>query len=127
MYRCRYVSSAQQQRKRGDLSSPGPNALDAGRRWLRPNLIAVGMLCDVTDQCTSTPDCFTRYEKGLCRDAWFCTTVSVGLPGKVEVSEDTPLRTVYLAKTGDLLVSVAVGPALDCRALGLRDDEQLKK
>jgi hypothetical protein len=53
--------------------------------------------------------------------------VSVALPGDAEVSEDTPLRTVYLAKTGELLVSVAVGPALDCRSPGLTDDEQLKK
>ena len=53
--------------------------------------------------------------------------MSLGLPGEVEVSEDTPLRTVYLAKTADFLVSVAVGPALDCRGSGLTEDEQLKK
>jgi hypothetical protein len=51
----------------------------------------------------------------------------VGLPGEVEVSEDTPLRTVYLAKKADFLVSIAVGPALDCRGSGLTEDEQLKK
>jgi hypothetical protein len=80
-----------------------------------------------SDSLVPTPAGFTRYEKGLCRDAWFCASVSVGLPGEVEVSEDTPLRTVYLAKTGELLLSVAVGPALDCRASGLTDEEQLKK
>jgi hypothetical protein len=80
-----------------------------------------------SDSLVATPVGFTRYEKGLCRDAWFCASVSVGLPGEVEVSEDTPLRTVYLAKTGELLVSVAVGPALDCRAPGLTEDEELKK
>ena len=80
-----------------------------------------------SDSLIATPAGFTRYEKGLCRDAWFCATASVALPGEVEVSEDTPLRTVYLAKTGEFLVSIAVGPALDCRAPGLTEDEQLKK
>jgi hypothetical protein len=80
-----------------------------------------------SDSLLATPAGFTRYEKGLCRDVWFCASVSLGLPGDVEVSEDTPLRTVYLAKTGELLLSVAVGPALDCRAPGLTEDEQLKK
>jgi hypothetical protein len=80
-----------------------------------------------SDSLVATPAGFTRYEKGLCRDAWFCASVSVGLPGEVEVSEDTPLRTVYLAKAGEFLVSVAVGPALDCRGSGLTEDEQLKK
>ena len=80
-----------------------------------------------SDTLVATPAGFTRYEKGLCRDAWFCATVSIGLPGDVQVSEDTPLRTVYLAKRGDLLVSVAVGPALDRRSPGLTEDEELKK
>ena len=80
-----------------------------------------------SDSLLATPDGFTRYEKGLCRDAWFCASVSVALPGEVEVSDDSPLRTVYLAKAGDLELSIAVGPALDCRSSGLTDDEQLKK
>jgi hypothetical protein len=80
-----------------------------------------------SDSLVATPVGFSRYEKGLCRDVWFCASVSVALPGEVEVSEDTPLRTVYLAKTGDLLVSVAVGPALDRRPSGLTEDEELKK
>jgi hypothetical protein len=80
-----------------------------------------------SDSLVATPAGFTRYEKGLCRDAWFCATVSVALPGEVQVSEDTPLRTVYLARTGDLLVSISVGPALDRRAPGLTEDEELKK
>ncbi len=80
-----------------------------------------------SDSLVATQAGFTRYEKGLCRDAWFCATVSVALPGDVDVSEDTPLRTVYLAKTGELTVSVAVGPALDIRSSGLTEDEQLKQ
>jgi hypothetical protein len=80
-----------------------------------------------SDTLVATPAGFTRYEKGLCRDAWFCATVSVALPGEVQISEDTPLRTVYLAKKGELLVNVAVGPALDRRAQGLTEDEELKK
>jgi hypothetical protein len=80
-----------------------------------------------SDTLMATPAGFTRYEKGLCRDAWFCATVSVALPGEVQISEDTPLRTVYLAKKGELQVSIAVGPALDRRSQGLTEDEELKK
>ena len=80
-----------------------------------------------SDSLVATPAGFTRYEKGLCRDVWFCATVSVALPGDVQVSEDTPLRTVYLTQKGDLMVSISVGPALDRRAPGLTEDEELKK
>lgn len=80
-----------------------------------------------SDTLVPTPAGFTRYEKGLCRDVWFCATVSVALPGEIEISEDTPLRTVYLAQKGSLLVSIAVGPALDRHASGLTEDEELKK
>jgi hypothetical protein len=74
-----------------------------------------------------TPAGFTRYEKGLCHDAWFCATASLALPGRVEVADDTPLRTVYLARKDDQLVSVAVGPALDRQYRGLTEDEELEK
>ena len=80
-----------------------------------------------SDSLVPTPAGFTRYEKGLCRDSWFCATASVALPGEVQISEDTPLRTVYMARHGDLLVSVSVGPALDRRHSGLTDDEELRK
>jgi hypothetical protein len=80
-----------------------------------------------SDSLVGTPAGSTRYEKELCRDAWFCASASVALPGNVQVSEDTPLRTVYLVQKGDLTVSVAVGPALDRRARGLTDDEELRK
>ena len=80
-----------------------------------------------SDSVMATPAGFTRYEKGLCRDQWFCATVSVALPGEVQISEDTPLRTVYLARKGDLLVNVAVGPALDRKPAGLTEDEELRK
>jgi hypothetical protein len=75
----------------------------------------------------ATPSGFTRYEKGLCHDAWFCATASLALPGRVEIADDTPLRTVYLARKDDLLVSVAVGPALDRQYRGLTEDEELEK
>ena len=53
-----------------------------------------------SDSLVGTPAGFTRYEKELCRDAWFCASASVALPGNVQVSEDTPLRTVYLVQKG---------------------------
>ncbi len=80
-----------------------------------------------SDSLVPTPAGFTRYEKCLCRDSWFCATASVAVPGDVQISEDTPLRTVYMARHGDLLVSVSVGPALDRRHAGLTDDEELRK
>ena len=80
-----------------------------------------------SDTLVATPAGFTRYEKGLCRDAWFCATVSVAMPGDVQISDDTPIRTVYLAKRGDTLVSVSVGPALDRHSQGLTEDEELQK
>jgi hypothetical protein len=80
-----------------------------------------------SDTLAAPPAGFTRYEKGLCRDAWFCATVSVAMPGEVQISDDTPLRTVYLARKGDTLISVSVGPALDRRSLGLTEDEELQK
>jgi hypothetical protein len=80
-----------------------------------------------SDSLAGTPAGFTRYEKGLCRDVWFCATVSVALPGEVEVSEDTPLHTVYQATKGGMEISVALGPALDVRPRGLTDDEELRK
>ncbi len=80
-----------------------------------------------SDSLVPTPVGFTRYEKGLCRDSWFCATASVALPGEVQISEDTPSRTVYMARHGDLLVSVSVGPALDRRHPGLTEDEELRK
>src|SRR5271166_3119297 len=80
-----------------------------------------------SDSLIATPAGFTRYKKSLCRDAWFCASVSVALPGEVQVSEDTPLRTIYLAQKGGLLVSVAIGPALDRHDRGLTDDEELRR
>jgi hypothetical protein len=80
-----------------------------------------------SDSLIATPAGFTRYEKSLCRDAWFCASVSAALPGEVQISEDTPLRTVYLAQEAGLLVSVAIGPALDRHDRGLTDDEELRR
>ena len=75
----------------------------------------------------ATPAGFTRFEKGLCHDAWFCATASLALPGRVEIADDTPLQTVYLARKDNLLVSVAVGPALERHDRGLTEDEELER
>jgi hypothetical protein len=80
-----------------------------------------------SDTLLATPAGFKRYEKGLCQDAWFCATVSVALPGDVQVVDDTALRSVFLASKGGLVVSVAVGPALDRKHPGLTEEEELKK
>jgi hypothetical protein len=80
-----------------------------------------------SDTLLSTPVGFTRYEKAFCRDTWFCATVSVALPGNIEISDDTVLHSVYLAKKEGVVVSVSVGPALDRRYPGLTEEEELKK
>jgi hypothetical protein len=81
-----------------------------------------------SDSLLGTPAGFTRYEKALCRDVWFCATVSVALPGEVQISEDTPLRTVYFAGNGEgRALTISIGPALDCKNHGLTDDEELRK
>jgi hypothetical protein len=80
-----------------------------------------------SDSLMATPAGFTRYEKELCRDTWFCATLSAAVPGDVQLAEDTPLHTVYLAQKGNLIVSIALGPALDRHITGLTEDEELKK
>jgi hypothetical protein len=80
-----------------------------------------------SDSLLGTPAGFTRYEKSLCRDTWFCAAVSVAMPGEVQISEDTPLRAVYLTQTSNGLISISIGPALDRHGSGLTDDEELRK
>jgi hypothetical protein len=80
-----------------------------------------------SDSLVATPAGFTRYGKDLCRDTWFCANVSVGMPGDVQIAEDTPLRTVYLAQKEDVELSISIGPALDRHHQGLTDDEELRK
>jgi len=80
-----------------------------------------------SDSLVATPLGFTRYQKELCRDVWFCASASVGLPGDVQISEDTPLHTVYLAQSDGREVSVALGPALDRHDAGLTEDEELQR
>jgi len=80
-----------------------------------------------SDSLGSTPAGFTRFEKGLCRDTWFCATASIAMPGDVQITEDTPLHTVYLAQWRDAELSIAIGPSLDRRHLGLTEDEELNK
>ena len=104
-------------------ASPGPLAQAAKPEVLKKTTRVV---VD-SDSLLATPTGFTRYEKALCRDSWFCATVSVALPGNVEVSDDTALRSVYLARKNDVLVSVAVGPALDRKYRGLTEEEELQR
>lgn len=80
-----------------------------------------------SDSLVATPLGFTRYEKELCRDVWVCAAVSVGLPGDVQISEDTPLHTVYLTQSNGREVSVSLGPALDRHDAGLTEDEELQR
>jgi len=80
-----------------------------------------------SDSLAATPAGFTRYEKSLCRDTWFCATASVAMPGDVQISDDNPLRTVYFAQNGDVQLSISVGPVLDRRHIGLTDEEELRK
>jgi len=65
-----------------------------------------------SDNLSLTPSGFTRYEKVLC-NSWECVGASLALPGQVDILDDSPLRSVYLAKKDGISVSVVLGPALE--------------
>ena len=79
------------------------------------------------DTVEPTPAGFTRWDKAFCENSWTCMTVSVALPGSVEISDQSPQISVYLAQTTENMLSVAVGPALDRQHPGLTDTEELRK
>ena len=120
----RFEQSPEPENDRGPLVAPKGSVAQAAKS---ATLKKTKRVVIDADTMASTPAGFTRYEKGLCRDAWFCAAVSVALPGRVEISEDTPVRSVYLAKKDDVALSIAIGPALDRRALGLTEEEELAK
>jgi hypothetical protein len=79
------------------------------------------------DTLDFTPQNFSRWERNFCDGSWFCAEVSVALPGDVKIAEDATLRTVYLARTPDTVITVTVGPALQRKHQGLTPDEELQK
>jgi hypothetical protein len=74
-----------------------------------------------------TPRGFARWEKALCMDSWFCADLSVALPGDVELAEETPERAVYLARADGMTLTIAIGPSIGRKYLGLRPGEELRK
>ena len=74
-----------------------------------------------------TPGGFSRWEKALCMDRWFCADLSLALPGEVELAEETPERAVYLATTDGMVLTITVGPAISRAYWGLRPREELRK
>ena len=79
------------------------------------------------DTLDFTPQGFTRWERKFCESSWYCSQVSVALPGEVKVVKDALQQTVYLAKAFDSVVTVTVGPVLQRKFQGLTPDEELKK
>jgi hypothetical protein len=80
-----------------------------------------------TDTLDFTPPGFNRWERKFCESSWYCTQVSVALPGDIKVVEDASQQTVYLAKTSDAVITVTVGPILPRKFQGLTPEEELKK
>jgi hypothetical protein len=79
------------------------------------------------DTLDVTPKGFSRWEREFCQSSWYCTHFSFALPGEVKIAEDLALQTVYLAKTSDSVVTIAVGPVIQRKYQGLRADEELRK
>jgi hypothetical protein len=82
---------------------------------------------DEMDTLDFTPQGFTRWERKFCESSWYCSQVSVALPGEVKIVEDVSQQTVYLAKAFDSAVTVTVGPVLQRKFQGLTPNEELKK
>jgi hypothetical protein len=79
------------------------------------------------DSLDFTPRGFSRWEKALCMNHWFCADLSVALPGEVELAEETPERAVYLARTDGMVLTITVGPTISRAYWGLRPGEELRK
>ncbi len=74
-----------------------------------------------------TPAGFVRWERQFCQDSWYCSEVSVALPGQVRVAETGSLVTAYVMHTDGTEATVTVGPVLQRKYQGLAADEELKK
>lgn len=79
------------------------------------------------DTLDFTPQGFTRWEREFCDSSWYCTKLSIALPGEVKVAEDAPLQTAYLSRIDGSLLTVTVGPILQRKYQGLTAEEELKK
>jgi hypothetical protein len=79
------------------------------------------------DSLDFTPKGFSRWERKFCNGAWYCTEISLALPGEVKVGEDAPLQTVYFASTDGPTFVVTVGPVLQRKYQGLTSEEELTK
>jgi hypothetical protein len=74
-----------------------------------------------------TPEGFSRWERQFCESSWYCTELSIALPGEFRVAEETPLQTTYLSRTSSSLVTITLGPVLQRKYQGLTAAEELKK
>jgi hypothetical protein len=74
-----------------------------------------------------TPSGFSRWDRRFCNGGWYCTNISVALPGEVEIAEDAALQTVYFARTDQPTFVVTVGPVLQRKYQGLTSEEELSK
>jgi len=103
-------------------SSPEPGSL-AGRPTV-PKKRSTSAEMDTLD---FTPKGFTRWDRTFCESSWYCTEISVALPGDIQIAEDAALQTVYIAKTSGSVITIAIGPTLQRKYQGLTSDEELKK
>jgi len=79
------------------------------------------------DSLDFTPKGFSRWERKFCNGAWYCTKISIALPGEVKIGEDAPLQTVYFARTDGPTYAITVGPVLQRKYQGLTSEEELTK
>ena len=74
-----------------------------------------------------TPKGFSRWDRRFCNGGWYCTKISLALPGEVTIAEDAALQTVYFARADQPTFVVTVGPVLPRKYQGLTSEEELSK
>lgn len=104
---------------------PGDHSLADIARQARRQPTLKSVESEATDSITHVPAGFTLWENDLCANAWFCTRVSVFLPGTVKVLEQSLERVAYLSHVGAAAASTTVGPELDIHDRGLTVEEEL--
>lgn len=103
-------------------SATGPSLAEMARASVSGKKPTFG-----TDTLDVTPEGFTRWDDKFCSSGWYCTELSVALPGNVKAADDSSLQRVYLAKTDGATMTVTVGPPMPRQHAGLTVEEELRK
>lgn len=111
----------------GERHAVSANSADASIAELARLAVPKKKSASAIDTLDATPKGFTRWERQFCNSSWYCSQVSIALPGEVKIAEDADLQTTYFARLGGALLTITVGPALQRKYRGLTADEELQK